>query len=157
MSTNSKELDIIKSIQTHGTEIIEHCLYQDSFERYIDTVCKEKLPYPIPKIKIDHTNWFIPSSYKNMDIEQYLLDVCPEENIQRLTEELSLFKSHNMLTVLKTMKYLVDIFRKNNIVWGVGRGSSVASYALYLIGIHKIDSVKYNLPITEFFKGEKNG
>jgi DNA polymerase III alpha subunit len=44
--------------------------------------------------------------------------------------------------------------RSSNIVWGVGRGSSVASYALYLIGIHKIDPIKYNLSINEFFKGE---
>jgi DNA polymerase III alpha subunit len=62
-----------------------------------------------------------------------------------------------MIIVLKAMKYLVDTFRENNIVWGVGRGSSVASYALYLIGVHKVDSVKYELPITEFFKGEQNG
>jgi hypothetical protein len=31
----------------------------------------------------------------------------------------------------------------------------VASYVLHIIGVHKIDSVKYNLPIEEFFKGEK--
>ena len=55
------------------------------------------------------------------------------------------------------MKYVVDTLRDNNIVWGVGRGSSVSSYVLYLIGIHKIDSVKYALPIDEFFKGEQNG
>ena len=59
-----------------------------------------------------------------------------------------------MVMVLKTMKYIVDTLRKHDVVWGVGRGSSVASYALYLIGVHKIDSVKYNLPIDEFFKGE---
>ncbi|NDG32954.1 hypothetical protein EB118_23165, partial [bacterium] len=42
--------------------------------------------------------------------------------------------------------------RKNNIVWGVGRGSCVSSYILYLLNIHKIDSLKYNLDINEFFK-----
>jgi DNA polymerase III alpha subunit len=57
-----------------------------------------------------------------------------------------------MIPVLKTMKYIVDTLRKNNVVWGVGRGSSIASYALFLIGIHKIDSIKYDIPITEFFK-----
>jgi DNA polymerase III alpha subunit len=39
----------------------------------------------------------------------------------------------------------------------VGRGSSVASYVLFLIGVHKIDPIKYELPIEEFFKGEDNG
>jgi DNA polymerase III alpha subunit len=42
--------------------------------------------------------------------------------------------------------------RKNKIVWGVGRGSSVASYVLFLIGIHKVNSLKYNLDIKEFLK-----
>jgi DNA polymerase III alpha subunit len=50
------------------------------------------------------------------------------------------------------MKYLVDTLRKNIIVWGVGRGSSVASYILYLIGVHRIDSLYYDLDIAEFLK-----
>ena len=61
---------------------------------------------------------------------------------------------HDMIPVLKAMKYIVDTLRANNVVWGVGRGSSVASYVLFIIGVHKIDSVKYKLPINEFFKGE---
>jgi len=42
--------------------------------------------------------------------------------------------------------------RKNNIVWGVGRGSSVASYVLFLLGVHKIDSMYYELSVDEFLK-----
>jgi DNA polymerase III alpha subunit len=44
--------------------------------------------------------------------------------------------------------------KERNIVWGVGRGSSVASYVLFLIGTHKVDSVKYELDFNEFLKGE---
>ena len=47
---------------------------------------------------------------------------------------------------------MVDIMRKNNVVWGVGRGLSVASYVLYLIGVHKIDSLYYDLDIEEFLR-----
>jgi DNA polymerase III alpha subunit len=157
MSTEIKEIDIVKSLQKYGIDIIENCLYQGSFEKYIQTVDQEKLNYPLPKIEINPNNWFIPESYKNMDIESFLIDVCPEENHGRLKTELELFQKYDMIIVLKAMKYLVDIFRENGIVWGVGRGSSVASYALFLIGVHKIDSVKYDLPIEEFFKGENNG
>jgi DNA polymerase III alpha subunit len=157
MLTEPKELDIVKSLQKYGIDIIENCLYQGSFEKYIQTVDDEKLSYPIPKKEINPNNWFIPESYKNMDIENFLLNICPKKNQERLVVELQLFQKHNMTMVLKTMKYLVDVFRKNDIVWGVGRGSSVASYALFLIGIHKIDSVKYDLPITEFFKGDQDG
>jgi DNA polymerase III alpha subunit len=57
-----------------------------------------------------------------------------------------------MFDLLFYLKYLVDTMRENKIVWGVGRGSSVASYVLYLIGVHKIDSIKYELDINEFLK-----
>jgi DNA polymerase III alpha subunit len=97
-------------------------------------------------------SWHIPDEYKNMDIEQFLVDQCPKQNYERLVDELVLFRQYNMIAVLKYCKYLVDTMRKHNIIWGVGRGSSVASYVLYLIGIHKIDSIKYNLDIREFLK-----
>jgi DNA polymerase III alpha subunit len=57
-----------------------------------------------------------------------------------------------MIIVLKFLKYLVDVCNTNNIVLGVGRGSSVASYCLYLLGVHCIDSIKYELDIKEFLK-----
>jgi DNA polymerase III alpha subunit len=66
--------------------------------------------------------------------------------------ELSMFIHHNLIDVLKYLKYLVDTMRSNNVVWGVGRGSSVASYCLYLLDVHKIDSLKYDLDIKEFLK-----
>ena len=56
------------------------------------------------------------------------------------------------MNVLKFLVYLIDIMRSNNIVWGVGRGSSVSSYVLYLLGVHKVDSIKYGLDITDFLK-----
>ena len=90
-----------------------------------------------------------------MNIETFLLENSPESNHPRIIQEIALYKKHNMILMLKTMKYIVDTLRTNNVIWGVGRGSSVASYVLHIIGVHKIDSVKYNLPIEEFFKGEK--
>jgi DNA polymerase III alpha subunit len=66
--------------------------------------------------------------------------------------ELSEFEQRDLLDLLKFLMYLVQTMRTNNIVYGVGRGSSVASYVLYLIGIHRIDSFKYNMDIKEFLK-----
>ncbi len=104
------------------------------------------------------SRWFMPEEYQNIDIEGYLVRVCPEENHERLVAELEEFEKRNLYPLLRQIKYLVDCFRQNNIVWGVGRGSSVASYVLFLLGVHKIDSIKYNLDIHEFFKGEtENG
>ena len=42
--------------------------------------------------------------------------------------------------------------RKNSVLWGLGRGSSVASYVLYLLGVHRINSLYYDLDIKEFLK-----
>ena len=101
----------------------------------------------------NQTSWFIPEDYKNFNIVEFLLDKTEnEEQYQRVVKELDLFIQYDMIDALIYCKYLVDVMRENNIVWGVGRGSSVASYVLYLIGIHKIDSIKYDLNIHEFLK-----
>lgn len=98
-------------------------------------------------------NWFMPKKYKNFPIHKWLIDQCktPEE-LERVDQELVLFIQHGMFDLLFYLKYLIDTMREHKIVWGVGRGSSVASYILYLLGIHKIDSIKYKLDITEFLK-----
>jgi DNA polymerase III alpha subunit len=62
------------------------------------------------------------------------------------------FSSRDMFMVLRWLKYFVDTMRKNNLIWGVGRGSSVSSYVLFLLEIHKIDSLRYDLDIKEFLK-----
>ena len=100
-----------------------------------------------------HSNWFIPKEYENFDIAKYILDQCQnEEELQRAGKELLLYQERDMFILLQYLKYLVDTMRNNNIVWGVGRGSSVASFVLYLIGVHKINSLYYDLPIEEFLK-----
>lgn len=97
--------------------------------------------------------WFMPEEYSSLQLEQWLLDKCKSDiERQRVKNELSLFIQYNMFDLLFYLKYLVDTMRSNNIVWGVGRGSSVASYVLYLIGVHKINSIKYDLDIKEFLK-----
>jgi len=146
------QAQLIQGIIKHGPEILDHCLCSDDLSQYMDRIHQEHLDYPIPPTTVYQTNWFIPQEYKDMDIEEFLVKQCPKENYNRLIQELELYRKNNMIPVLKTIKYIVDTLRSNKIVWGVGRGSSVASYVLFLIGAHKIDSVKYNLPIEEFFK-----
>jgi DNA polymerase III alpha subunit len=98
-------------------------------------------------------DWFMPKEYQNFELVEFLLDQChSEEQRNRVMEELELFVQYDMIPVLNYLKYLVDTMRANNIVWGVGRGSSVASYCLYLLGVHKIDSIKFSLDIREFLK-----
>jgi len=109
----------------------------------------------------DRTSIFnIPQHYKDLDVEEYVKRLVPNAEDQtdkmvylnRVEMELGLYKAKNLYPMLQLMIYIVDTMRKHNLVWGVGRGSSVSSYVLFLIGIHKIDSIKYNLDIREFLK-----
>ena len=154
MWTNTTQ-QLVQGVMRHGPDILEHCQTSDDLTQYVSRLQQEHLNYPIPPQQVDITNWFIPYEYKTMDILDWLYQRCPTPEIrERVVEELRLFAKHDMIPMLKTMKYVVDTLRVNNVVWGVGRGSSVASYVLFIIGVHKIDSVKYKLPINEFFKGE---
>lgn len=99
------------------------------------------------------SNWLMPAEYKDMDIAKWVLEQCKTDSeLQRAGHELLLFQERDMFPLLQYLKYLVDTMREHNIVWGVGRGSSVASFVLFLIGIHKINSLYYDLPIEEFLK-----
>lgn len=98
-------------------------------------------------------SWVIPKEYLDINITEYLLSRCnttEEEN--RVLFELKKFEQNDMFNILRLMIYLISYMRENGHVWGVGRGSSVSSYCLYLIGVHKVDSIKYNLDVEEFFK-----
>jgi hypothetical protein len=97
--------------------------------------------------------WRMPNEYKELDIAAWLLEQCRADyELQRVGEELLLFQERDLFDLLRYLKYLVDTLRKNNVVWGVGRGSSVASYVLFLLGVHKINSIYYDLSIEEFLK-----
>ena len=101
----------------------------------------------------NQSNWFMPDEYKSLDIAEYILKLCStDEELLRVQEELIMFQERNLFDLLRFLKYLVDTMRKHDIVWGVGRGSSVSSYVLYLIGVHKINSLSYDLDIKEFLK-----
>jgi len=99
--------------------------------------------------------YFIPKEYEELDVMDFLskkLVDKPQSAIDRVIEEFKAFTDLDMIPMLRYLIYLVDVMRKNNVVWGVGRGSSVASYVLYLIGIHKVDSIKHNLDYREFLR-----
>lgn len=104
--------------------------------------------------KLQQQIWFMPEEYQNLDIAKLILDSCngDQTELQRCGMELLEYARRDLLPLLCYLKYLVDVMRENNIVWGVGRGSSVASFVLYKIGIHKINPIKYDLDFYEFMK-----
>lgn len=99
------------------------------------------------------SEWFMPPKYKIIDVKLWLLKRCKTEiEKERVEEEIRLYEERNLIMLLRFFIFFVDHMRSKGCVWGVGRGSSVASYVLYLIGIHHVDSIKYNLSISEYLK-----
>ena len=95
----------------------------------------------------------MPDKYKNLDIATHVLGLCQSEaELQRCGAELMLYQERDLFDLLRYLAYLVSVMRENRIIWGVGRGSSVASYVLYKLGVHRIDSLCYNLNIGEFLR-----
>ena len=103
--------------------------------------------------KQNQSNWFMPEEYKQLDIAEYVLKLCnTDEQLQRCGQELLMYQERGLLELLKYLKYLIDTMSEHKLIWGLGRGSSVASYVLYLLKVHRIDSMYYNLDINEFLR-----
>jgi DNA polymerase III alpha subunit len=106
--------------------------------------------------EFDHrcqNTWYMPEQYRNMDIAEHVLSLCATEaELQRCGQELMLFQERDLFNLLRYLVYLVDIMHKNQLIWGVGRGSSVASFVLYKLGVHRIDSLYYELDPEEFLR-----
>ena len=141
--------NLIVGNQDLVSEFVHWCHYFD-LPCDIDFINSDNF---IEYIQICVNSWNMPEDYKKFDIESFIMNKCKtDEEISRVKIELNEFKSRNMITLLKFLKFFVDEVEKNDIMLGVGRGSSVSSYVLYLLGIHKVDSLKYDIPITDFFK-----
>lgn len=122
-----------------------------------DTTCKTygiNNPFQAVEPMTDSLKWQIPEPWASLDIEQYVKDKVAGDNtkLSRVAMEFREFAQRDLIDLLRFLAYFVDVLKTNNIIYGVGRGSSVASYVLYLIGIHRIDSLKYNMDIKEFLK-----
>ena len=139
-------------------------LYFEDIDKYTESLKELGIDLPVINTApqrtalevFDKTNcdrWNMPDKYYQINVLQWLSDKCQndEEKI-RVQMEYDLFEKKNFVRVLQFLIYFVDTLRENNVVWGVGRGSSVASFCLFLIGVHKINPMLYNLDITEFLR-----
>ena len=96
----------------------------------------------------------IPKKYLEMDLDEKIQKIIEEESEIgqiRIQNEYLEFKRRNLESFLKTIIYIIDEFKNNNVVYGIGRGSSCASYLLFKLGLHSVDCLKYNIPMHEFF------
>lgn len=144
-------------------------------EYYVDEIDKEVKLYnannPGKELKIKEsikplsTEWTTPPEYASLDVNKYILRKLYTEidannfseedtkiRLDRVLLELKLWETYNLLPLLRTLIFIIDTFVKNGVVWGTGRGSSCCCYILYLIGLHNVDSILYELDLKEFFK-----
>ena len=127
------------AMEEQGFDKLQKYIPLDVDQKTFDGVCQSE--------------WFMPAEYKAISVHNYILSRCTtKEESDRCMEELEAFRARDMNNLLRYMIYLVDFMRENGIVWGVGRGSSVASYVLYLIGVHRINSIQYGLDWREFLR-----
>jgi len=129
------------AMEEQGFDKLQKYIPLDVDQKTFDSVCQSE--------------WFMPDEYKELDVEAHLLGkIGGKLTIEwaRCLEELEAYKQRDMYPLLRYMIYLVDYMRENDIVWGVGRGSSVASYVLYLIGVHKVNSIQFDLDWREFLR-----
>ena len=138
----SDDIDKFNSaMKEQGLSPLQKYIPLDVDTKTFDSVCQSE--------------WFMPDEYKTLDIDAFLLGKIGGKLTKewgRCLEELEEFQKRDMYPLLRYMIYLVDFMRENDIVWGVGRGSSVASYVLYLIGVHRINSIQYGLDWREFLR-----
>ena len=128
------------AMEEQGFDKLQKYIPLDVDQKTFDGVCQSE--------------WFMPDKYKELDVYSFVMNKAGDDlaELERVEEELAQFKVRGMTNLLRYMIYLVDFMRENGIVWGVGRGSSVASYVLYLIGVHRINSIQYDLDWREFLR-----
>lgn len=132
------------------------------YEKYQDILLRSKtifLDEPDELLSFDDFHlqkadeWIFPEEYQQIDVYNWVLNKCKtQEEIDRVNEEYALYKERGLIMLLRLFIFLVDYFRKNKFIWGVGRGSSVSSYILYLIGVHKVNSIKFGFDIKDYLK-----
>lgn len=134
----------------------------DLYNQFADQPITEKNDFR----QLDFT-WNIPEEYLNLDIDGYVIKRFREEVAknpeyfnsdveeqyqQRCYNELQAYRDLDLYPILRAVIYIINTLRSNEIVWGVGRGSSVSSYVLYLVGVHDVDSVYFDLDYTDFLR-----
>lgn len=150
---------ILRALQRYDVQYVDGI--NDAVRQFNQYVAKEQQLLVKQKCKELTYEWTIPERYKNLDIVDYLFQAhsiltegMSEEEIdqreRRLCEEIVRYQKQGLDDVIRAIIWIINTLTTNNIVWGVGRGSSVSSYVLYVIGVHDVDSFAYQLDIDDF-------
>lgn len=108
-------------------------------------------------------DWQLPPEFLSLDITEHVSVVFGERlpaleydsaqteaAITRVAQELHEFRKRGLEDLLRVIIFVLHKFKETQQVWGVGRGSSCASYVLFLLGLHVVDPIKFEVPLEEF-------
>jgi DNA polymerase III alpha subunit len=163
--TNQVDPDMVPELFLHGVKPANIAVnYLNADIKKFNQLSEVQISANKTENNLFSMDWDVPHAYLEIELNQYVetklalmlhakkFDTALQEKyILRLQTELKYVKQYNMESLFRTLIYVLDTLRASNTVWGVGRGSSCASLILYLIGIHKVDPVKFGIPATEFF------
>lgn len=161
------EKELLRRLES-GKDISGLCVdsLSDSLRQYNRLVPSESQIKVKTSIRPLRTDWVLPEQYAKLNVVAYVIeklydisvkegwsDEKVEESLERVKTEIDLYKKHGLFDLLRALIFIINTLHSLNIVWGVGRGSSVSSYVLYLIGVHDVDSLEYGLDIEDFIHG----
>jgi len=110
----------------------------------------------------------IPPQFEGKDEEEIIRQLCDigfkdkfetvtDEYKNRFEYELSVIKDFEVIKYFLIVYDLVNWCKKNNILTGPGRGSSAGCLISYLLGITKVDPIKYGLLFERFLNPGRKG
>lgn len=106
----------------------------------------------------------IPQKYRDIDLDYHIATKIlqlpaghrahdnMDEYCSRAANETYQMRERGMEDFLRLLIYIVEVFNDNDVVYGIGRGSGCASLVLYLCGVHFVDPLEYDIPISEFLR-----
>ena len=154
-----KASDLLSTIQRYDVRYVDEItLDVDEYNMYVKEHQRIKVKTECASLSRE---WALPSEYANLDVINYVFNMHDilvrdlqaaeiEARERRLTLELLALEKRNLYDVVRALIYVINTLTNNNVVWGVGRGSSVSSYVMYVIGVHDVDSFEYDLSIDDF-------
>ena len=118
-----------------------------------------------PNFDLIDESFNIPDKYKSINLEDFFIKLLHKKSknysydqkkvaVDRIFLELEEYELKGLTDILRLAIFIVDTFEDNSIIWGPGRGSSCCSYLLFLIGLHDVDSIVYELDIYEFLRDD---
>lgn len=111
----------------------------------------------VPKFKSDSnkTSEEIFKEYIELGWKNKIQNIIPKSQHEiyrkRIDSEIEVFKEVGLFDYFLIIKDIIDYAKSKDYLVGVGRGSIGGCLTGYLLGIHSLDSIKYNLIFERFF------